>query len=157
MGGFVCIQSHPSGQEMSCLPTMVGDTGWQSSTPSRARSNARPIFTDLEASLDVRGSPLGATSLRLTPVMERLRNGNPTFQDYWNERVRTLLPGAARNLLHDAVRFWQPVDSRGGAIPDWTLCYSNCSYSPDCAATRVMWLGYRMDLDPGASLRPCLP
>ena len=42
------------------------------------------IFTGLEASLDVRGPPLGATSLRLTLVMERLRNGNPPFQDYWN-------------------------------------------------------------------------
>ena len=34
--------------------------------------------------------------------MERLRNGNSPFEDYWNERARTLLPGAARNLLHDA-------------------------------------------------------
>ena len=44
------------------------------------------IFTGLEASLDVRGPPLGETSLRLTPVLERLRDGNPPFQDYWNER-----------------------------------------------------------------------
>ena len=60
------------------------------------------IFTVFEASLAVSGPPLGATSLRLTLVMKRLRKGNPPFQDYWNKRAMTLLPGAARKLLHDA-------------------------------------------------------
>ena len=60
------------------------------------------IFTGLEANLDVRGPPLGASSMRLTPVLESLRDGTPPFQGYWNERARTLLPGAARTLLHEA-------------------------------------------------------
>ena len=60
------------------------------------------IFTGLEANLDVRGPALAATSTRLTPVLERLRDGSPPFLDYWHERARTLLPGAARTLLHDA-------------------------------------------------------